>query len=211
MRRKGCYMKRYMISVLRYLIFYLLSFLVFFLLSYIVNASYELLSGWFPAIVPSFSPVYEEEKYNMLEKILAFLTAILALYTSTHLAVVYDNNRFEHLIQKTDGFYDLGTGYSIYLKGYASADLIAATFVPLLISLLTFIQVPERAPIWVKKLIDGINVFLTVQNALTDVCGFIPGIVILLVLSVLFRPLAAYCAVRRFRAVWLSDTDGVEV
>ena len=204
-------MKRYAISFIRYLIFYSLGFIVFLLIGYLIRAAHELLSEWLPMFFESYDPIYEREKYAELGRILDTVTAAISLYTVTHLATVYDNERFEHLISKTDGFYTVREGLSIYLPRYTAPDMLSAISVPFIAAWLTVIKVPETAPVWAKKLVDAIDGFLSIQNAFTKILGFASGLILLIALSVLFRLPAAYFAVKRFRGVWLSDTEGVEL
>lgn len=204
-------MKRYAMSLIRYLIFYSLSFIVFLLLGYLTRAAHALFADWLPSVFRVLDPIYDREGYAELERILDLITAALSLYTVTYLATVYDNERFEHMISRTDGFYTVHEGLSLYLPRYAVPDLISAVSVPLAASALAFISLPDTAPVWARRLVGMIDGFLSIQNAFTEALGFTIGVLTILSLSVVFRLPAAYFAVLRFRGVWLSDTEGVEL
>ena len=204
-------MKRYAISLIRYLILYSLGFLVFMLLGYFTRAAYSLLAEWLPSIFKELDPIYDRDGYAELQRVLNTVTAMLSLYTVTHLAVVYDNERFEHMISRTDGFYTLREGLSLYLPRYMATDAVAALSVPIVASLLSIISVPDTAPVWARRLVDTVDGFLSIQNACTEAAGFPLGLPLLIIFSLVFRLPAAYFAVRRFRGVWLSDTEGCGV
>ena len=201
-------MKRYAMSFIRYLILYSLGFIVFILLGYLTRAAHALLADWLPSVFRVLDPTYDREGYAELVRILDLITAVLSLYTVTRLATAYDNERFEYVISRTDGFYTIGEGLSLYLPRYALPDLVSAISVPLAASSLTLISLPDTAPVWARRLVGMIDGFLSVQNAFTEVLGVTLGIALLILLSVAFRLPAAYFAVRRFRGIWLSDTDG---
>lgn len=201
-------MKRYAMSLIRYLIFYSLGFIVFLLLGYLTRAAHALFADWLPTVFRELDPIYDREGYRELTRRLDLVAAALSLYTVTHLSAVYDNERFEHLISRTDGFYTVREGLSLYLPRYAVPDLISAVTVPLAASALALISLPDTAPVWARRLVDMIDGFLSIQNAFTEGLGVILGISLLLLLSIAFRLPAAYFAVLRFRGVWLSDTEG---
>ncbi len=201
-------MKKYAISFTRYLVFYVLGFLVFFIIGYFTRACYDLLCEWFPTVFTSYDPIYDRESYERHTKLLGLIEAFLSLYAVTHLAAVYDNERFEYLIGKTDGFYTLKEGLAVYMPRYIAVDLFAALVVPALLSTLSLLTAPKGSPEWVFRIIDLAEPLLGIQNAFTDVFGAVGGIAVLLLSSALFRIPAAYFAVKRFRGVWLSDTEG---
>ena len=201
-------MKRYAASFLRYLIFYSLGFLIFSLFGYFTRAFYDLLCEWFPSVFTSFGPIYDKNEYMEKQNALGLIGALLSLYTVTHLTTVYDNGRFEYMISRTDGFYTLGEGFSIYVKRYAAPDIISAVTVPALLAPLALITAPEDAPEWALRLIDLIDPFLSIQGAFCAVAGLYPGIILLILASVIFRAPTAFFGVKRFRGVWLSATEG---
>ena len=201
-------MRKYSISFTRYLILYALGFLIFFISGYIVRSFYALLAEWIPSIFALYNPVADKDAYEKAEKISALITAIISLYIATYIAVVYDNERYEYIIGRTDGFYTLGEGLRIYSLRYIPVDLLISVLVPALPIGLVFIKLPPDAPRMLLKAVDGIDGFLSIQGAFTDMFGFSGGIILLAAFSLIFRIPASYFAVRRFRGVWLSNIDG---
>jgi len=201
-------MKKYAISFIRYLIFYALGFIVFLLLGYLTSAAHALLADWLPTLFKQSDPIYDRDGYAEMKSMLDAVTAALSLYTVTHLATVYDNERFEHMIGKTDGFYTVREGLSLYIPRYMAPDLISAVSVPLAASALAFISLPDTAPVWARRIVGMIDGFLAIQNAFTEAFGFTIGVLLLILLSVIFRLPSAYFAIVRFRGLWLSDTEG---
>lgn len=201
-------MKRYAISFIRYLVFYALGFAVFFIFSYVTRAAHALLCEWLPETFTVYNPVTDREAYDRVEGILALAAATLSLYTVTHLAVVYDNERYEYTISATDGFYTLRDGLALYFPRYILPDILAATLIPCLPLGLTFITLPEDAPRWLERILDSVLDLIIIQESFINAFGFSLGIILLLLLSIAFRAPAAYFAVKRFRGVWLSDIEG---
>ena len=201
-------MKKYVLSFTRYLLFYALGFLVFFITGYFIRAFHELLCQWFPTVFTAYDPIYDRENYERQSELLGLIEALISLYTLTHLAAVYDNERFEYMIGKTDGFYTLKEGLAVFIPRYIAVDLFTALGVPALFSTLSLLSAPKGSPEWVLRIIDLTEPLLSIQNAFTDFFGAVGGIAVLLFSSALFRIPAAYFAVKRFRGVWLSDTEG---
>ena len=201
-------MKRYFISLLCYFLFYLIGIVIFFLSGYFVNALSELLCEWAPSVFTVYNPVTDRDAYLRAEMLLGLTSAIITLYTVTHLSTVYDNERYEHMISVTDGFYTVGEGLAIYFPRYIGADIISAVTVPALPSALHLIKLSEDAPKWAVRVLDLAHGLFAVNEAFTELFGLVLGTVTLVLVSLLFRLPAGYLAVRRFRAVWLSDTEG---
>ena len=105
-------MRKYVSGFVRYLLFYLAGFLIFYLMRYCVSAVLTMLSEELPKLFVIENPIKDREAYDNQQLNLAFISGIITLYIVTNLAVKYDNERFEHVVEKTEGFYTLRDGYA---------------------------------------------------------------------------------------------------
>ena len=201
-------MRRYVTGFVRYLLFYLAGFIIFYLMSYCVNAVLTLLSEELPKLFVIENPIKDREAYDNQQLNLAFISGIITLYIVTNLAVKYDNERFEHVVEKTEGFYTLRDGYALYARRYILPDFIISIIVPFSTFGFAFINIPEDAKRIFLRLGDYAEVFIALQRAFTERLGFAFGFAFLIFLSLLFRIPTGFFAVKRFRGIWLADTEG---
>ena len=111
---------------------WLVSFPIFLLLSFFIGSIlYPAFLEWFPDLVPKYNFVTERENYELLHTVLEFISAIITVFISSHLAVRFDNDRMERMITLTEGLYTLKDGAKIYYPAYIKCDVMAAVLIPL--------------------------------------------------------------------------------
>jgi hypothetical protein len=197
-------MLKHLRSAARYFIFFALGFLVFYVLNALCTTVYYHIAKMIDPL-PYYNAVTEREAYEGQMRAIALAAGILTVPILTLICVVYDNERYEYIISKTDGFYRIKDGARIYRQEYAIADTIASFTAPLpiaLLSLIPFPAEPGRRIAQAEKLLDS---FLSLVNAFSDSLGLAFGIILILLISLAARIPAAYLGLRRWRGLWLSD------
>ena len=200
-------MKRYFYSVLRYFLFYLLGFIAFYILNYLFDATNEFLAGVIPGLFKTYNPITSHDELAMQKARIALLSAAVSVLAVTVITVKHDNLRYEFLIGKTDGFYTVKEGFSIYISAFLGADILSALTVPFATVWLTLIKIPDTAPRALKVIFGYADNLLAIPNAFIAACGFIPAILALLTVSLLSRLPAALLGLLYWRGSWLSNTE----
>ena len=198
-------MKIYLRAAVRYLIFYTLAFAAFMLLEMLLHNLYSILSLYYPDAVPIYDELSTPEKYARLSEIIATLSAILSVIIASFISTVLDNERFEYLITRTDGFYKVADGTRLYLKRYALPDAIASATAPLPIFALGLISLPERPRGLIRFFIEAFSNLLSLTNAITDSLGLIFGLSATILTAFISKLLFSPYAALRYRARWLSN------
>ena len=188
-------MRIYLHSILRYAAFYTLGFVFF---SFSVEPLAAILRNFFPSLFPTFNPIFEKEAYIASYATIEIIAAVIAILLSTVVAIRFDNERYEGVIKKTDGFYTIKSALPIYFSDFWKADLISAVLVPIPFIILAAIKFPE-------KIVDWINIFVISTQAFTNEFGFVLGSLIIILASIIFRIPAAVSGLFRWRGLWLSD------
>ena len=200
-------MKKYFYSVWRYFLLYLLGFIVFDVFNFLIGELNEYLSIFFPGLFRVHNPITSHEAYVLQNARIAFLAAAISILTLSIIAVKHDNLRYEFLISRTDGFYTVKEGLSIYKSSFLAADIVTSLFVPCSTVWLTLIKIPENAPKFLKISGGYLEDFLVIPHAFIGLCGFVGGIVLLLLVSLISRLPAALLGLLYWRGSWLSNTE----
>lgn len=200
-------MKKHAHSILRYFLIYALGFAVFYVVRALTDVVYGILSDKIPEAFPTYNPLTDKAELSSLEETLAFISAVVTVFVLTLLSVKYDNERFEFIISKTDGFYTLGEGAKIYAKNYLFADILTSITVPVPFFIATFIKIPQGGVKAMRILEDILGTLTAPSFAYTDKLGFGFGISVAISASLLFRIPAALAGLKRWRGLWLSDVD----
>ncbi len=198
-------MKKYVLSLLRALIAFLIAMLVFIpLRAFVITVAYPALLEVFPNLLPDYNPVFDKEELAALNMTLSFIAAIISTFCVGAIEVAYDNGRLEYLISRTDGFYKISKGIGIYAREFLLADIISALIAPAAFLPLTLIRLPENA----MRLSELIHNFLQMLHVSTSKAGDLMSYIIFAAVLIAARLLGAYSGLFRWRAIWLSDVEG---
>lgn len=199
--------KIYLRAVMRLLLCLLLSFLLIFIVTPFMRTVYSELNMHFKEIFPIYSPITDNEKYLEFEKNISVLSAGTVFFVFSFVTTVFDNERYEHMIKLTDGFYTLKNGVRIYIKRYAAADIISSAIAPLPIFLMTLIKFPKTDIRFLLTFEEWLGEFLTCPHAFINKFGFIYGYVIAAAVILMAKIPAAVTGLKRWRGLWLSDVE----
>ena len=198
-------MKVYIRAIIRYFCFYSLAFFAFMLLEMLIHNIYSLLSLYYPDAVPRYDEITSPEDYARLSKAISLLSSVFSIVAASFVSTHFDNERFEHIITKTDGFYKVSEGTALYLKRYLLPDSVASVLAPIPTFFLGFIALPERPRGLIKYLIGFFENFVSMTGALTGALGLVLGLFTAIFIGFLSKLILAPYAALRYRARWLSN------
>ena len=190
-----------MSSFLRFFLLFLLGFIATELTVIVIKAIYSELNRISAVRFPIYSIVTEKDSYMAQELSFNFFAAAISIFIINYIAIAFDNEKMEYIINKTDGFYTVANGARLYFGSYLFCDIAVGitAVVPTLI--LSTFDLPEK----LARLDTYHRIICAIPIAFTDKFGFIPGAVILIALSVISRVAVVFSCLRRWRALWLSD------
>lgn len=113
---------------------------VFFSLAHQV---YEILYKWMPDTFPLYGAVTQKEQYRALNLTLSIIAMLANLFLVTYLSARFNNDRFEFIISKTDGFYKIPDILRTYVYNFGISDLISSIICGAIFSIPVYF-IPER-------------------------------------------------------------------
>ena len=185
----------------------ILLFFGVYLFHYVISLSAELaftyvytyLSEVVPGLVETYTPITSPDEYATYLKTVSTFGAVACIGIINYISIRLDNKRFELIISKTDGKYEIKDGINLYFKEFFESDLIAAS-----LPISVFVAVAYFIP---EKLLDkGLIIFFRLGASLTDYYGLVSAIVLAISASIVTRVLCAPFALRTWRALWLSGS-----
>ncbi len=165
----------------------------------VVGELYRFLGGFLPSLFPTFDFTTERDLYYMLSDALMLASLAATIYTVTYLSMQRNNDRFEFMISKTDGFYKVKEVLKTYIDNFLLSDLLASLFVGVVFTL-PFIFIPEQFIERGSLVSTLFSPYKTATLALGNVGGVLFGVGALVVSHLISIPLA----LKYYRAKWLS-------
>ena len=167
--------------------------------SNLVNSSYELLNSKIPDYFPIYNAISEQELHTKQQYMLNLIALAITLLVTIVISLVYNNERYEFIVSKTDGFYRVHKVIKLYIKRFVLADIIASILIGLIFTIpITFIN---SAFFSVPKIYSEIILILHIAHKALGTAGFcifVPSVMILLHIP------AIPIALNRWRAKWLT-------
>ena len=161
--------------------------------------AFQYLAELFPSIVKVVSPFESPEKYQLYLRMASTSGAIVCMAIMNYICLRIDNRKFEFIISKTDGKYELRDGIRLYFKEFLGSDMLV-TSVPVAILVFSAYFIP-------KKFIDmGLSLVFGLGASLVDFYYPIEAIILVVLCSVITRTIAIPFVVRTWRALWLSGS-----
>ena len=179
----------------------------------VTTVYYSILSPLMPSVFPTYNFVSHKDGYYRLCQALDLWAVLLIVLAVSLVLVLFDNERREYMIEKTDGFYTVSDGARMYFSRYCRDDVIAAATAPLLMSGLLHLTLIDGLPHQLSGIIGLLTAPIgAVMTMLGDVS---PALSAPLAYFVIFTAVAV-CrlafgipGIKKWRAEWLSDTGVV--
>ena len=171
-----------------------------------VGELYRFLSGLLPGVFPSYDIVNERDMYYAMEETLLLFALALSIFCVTYISLTRDNDRFEYIITKTDGFYEIKDVLKTYVDKFALSDIISCIINGTVFSVPMFfipIQFIERGT-FIATLAEPY------KNA-TEAFGLYFGAVFVILALAISHLIILPFALRYYRAKWLSGFAEVAV
>ena len=183
------------------------SFLLYHPVSSLLRAVYTAMNMRFEAAFPIYNPITDGEAYIEFEKNFAVCAAAVIFFLLSLVSSVFDNERYEYMIKKTEGFYKIKDGFRIYYPRYAAADAVSAIISHIPLFILTLLVFPKTEIRLLLQLEEWVNGFLIAHSAFTDKFGFTLGFASAAVVLLSAKIPASILGLRRWRGLWLSDVE----
>lgn len=193
---------KYLGSPSIYFLLFFFAAITYMLAGYAVQGTFNLLCEEMPELFSAASFISDPDGYERQKKVIALVTAFLAVSGVSYLSLILDNKRMEHIARVTEGRFTIPEGVGFYFKSFALSDLLSTVFPPLILSIPVYF-IPEG---WLDY---GLRFPLYTSLELCGVYGFINGTLLLTVISILARAAVVPIALSRWRAAWLSGTAEV--
>ena len=196
-------------TILRFALFFLFGSLLWYPVFFLIeNAVYPTMCAWFPSLFRTYHFMTEKAAYEALLAKQRLVATIIAALLTVLIAVRTDNRRYENIIAETDGFYRLREGLRAYLKQNLITDILSAWITPIpVFALYLLIPVLVDLPIessGAKQLADLFSVFTNGAADLSARFGAAVGYLFAVLLILACHLPATICALRWYRAAWLS-------
>ena len=178
----------------------------------VTTVYYSILSPLLPSVFPTYNFVSHKDGYYRLCDSLDFWAVLVILLAVSLVLVVFDNERREYMIEKTDGFYTVADGARIYYSRYCRDDVIAAAIAPLLMSgllHLRLVELPRQIAGIVELLVAPIDAVMIVLGDVSPALGAPLAYFVMFTATAVFRLAFGILGIKKWRAEWLSDTGVV--
>ena len=133
---------------------------------FLCDSVYEALHSYFGSLFPLFSPVTDKAEYAKHDFAMSIITLIFTLFLTVYFSILSDNERYERIISKTDGLYDIKDALPLYAPHFILGDIAASLICALILSIpMPFI--PDR--------FFGFSIMRPLLLPRT-ICSILPGI-----------------------------------
>ena len=104
----------------------LLGSLIGLAVSTAISELYRLLNEIMPSIFPSYDVSSNAEFFDTLYTSLWLISLFITVFISVYLSLRYDNDKFEFIITKTEGFYKVREFLPTYVSIFGLYDIVSA-------------------------------------------------------------------------------------
>ena len=165
----------------------------------VVISAHELLNSTAPDVFPIYNAISEKALYEAQHERLNLIALVISLFIIVLISLIYNNERDEFVISKTDGLFEIGDILGDYVRSFIVSDLAASVIVGLIFAI-PIVFIPDSFFSGTGVFPSLLNLFFVSARGLGDVgyCVAFPVAIALLHLPSV--PLAAM----RWRARWLT-------
>lgn len=123
---KGDFMKRIFKRMLSLTVWCILATAAALPVKFLLNACYVAAHSRFGEAFPLFNPITDKAAYFAFNSALQIIAYTVSLLIFVYFSVRTDNDRYEYIIEKTEGFYTVKEGYPLYTGRYLVSDIWAS-------------------------------------------------------------------------------------
>ena len=189
--------KKYASAFALLLIFLLICQVISHAALFLVNTVYSALHKWFSDAFPLYSPIGDSGGYEVYSAVTGLIAYTLSLLLSVYLACLLSNAKNERLISRTEGFFTVREGFSIYLKEFILPDATASAVCSFIL-LFPICFIPEGF------FTKDYSFFLSYQKLIFDTFGFALGVILASIVTFGLHFIAVIPAMKYWRSAWLT-------
>lgn len=179
----------------------LLGLLTAMLMRFLCDSVYNLLHSRFGEAFPLYSPITEKADYARLNGVMSVISLSLALFLTVYISLLTDNERYENVIGKTDGLYDVKAALPLYEPRFIIGDIAASVFSSLAITIPLYF-IPDR--FFALTLLEPLTIPKTVCSFADGIGGSIIGAAIIASVMLLSHLSSLIFSLKVWRARWLT-------
>ena len=165
----------------------------------LVGQIYNLLYKNFPDAFPLYNAVFDKEQYVALTHAMAIITVSLTLILTAYIAGRYNNDRFEYIITKTDGFYKIRDILKTYVCIFGIGDVISSVICGTLFTLPIYF-----IPTQFFSSGSPIAEFLEPMKTLTEALGAVGSPIYASLFLIFSHAITLPLVLKYYRAKWLT-------
>ena len=165
----------------------------------LVGQIYNLLYKNFPDAFPLYNAVFDKEQYVALTHAMAIITVSLTLILTAYIAGRYNNDRFEYIITKTDGFYKIRDILKTYVCIFGIGDVISSVICGTLFTLPIYF-----IPTQFFSSGSPISEFLEPMKTLTEALGAVGSPIYASLFLIFSHAITLPLVLKYYRAKWLT-------
>ena len=164
-----------------------------------VSELYRFLNEVMPNVFPSYDVTSKAQFFDTLYTSLWLISLVITIFISVYLSLRYDNMKFEKIITKTEGLYEIRGFLPTYINIFALSDIISAAVCGSVFTI-PFSFIPMQ---FIKH--ESFIAKLTEPYKLMSECfGFALAPVIMTLVIALSYLAAIPLALKYYRAKWFS-------
>ena len=116
---------KYWKTPLRLFLWMLIGSLISIAVSTFVTELYNLLNKLMPSVFPSYDITSGDVFFESIHTSLWFVSLLISLFTSVYFSLRYDNDKFEYIVTKTEGYYKIRGILPTYINIFGLSDAVS--------------------------------------------------------------------------------------
>jgi hypothetical protein len=132
---------------------------------------------------------------------MSVISLSLALFITVYVSILTDNERYENVIGKTDGLYDVKDALPLYEHRFIIGDIAASVFSSLAITIPLYF-IPER--FFALTILEPLTIPRTVCSFAEGLGGSVIGAAIIVLVMLLSHLPTLIFSLKVWRARWLT-------
>ena len=164
-----------------------------------VSELYRLLGKFLPNAFPSYDILSDDEFFDTLYTSLWFISLMISMFITVYISLKHNNDRFEFIIDTTEGIYKIPDILKTYVDIFAKSDIVSCVIVGAIYTI-PMIFIPEQ---FMNKSSALAALALPYKN-MSECFGVILGPTVFIISLCAFHIAAVPLALKYYRAKWLS-------
>ena len=164
-----------------------------------VSELYRFLNEMMPNVISSYDVTSQAKFFDTLYTSLWLISLVITIFISVYLSLRYDNMKFEKIITKTEGLYEIRGFLPTYINIFAPSDIISAAVCGSVFTI-SFSFIPMqfiKHESFIAKLAEP-------YKLMSECFGFVLAPIVMMLFIALSYLAAIPLALKYYRAKWFS-------